>query len=53
MITEADNTYYHKSMQILALVAETEQDSASDTAKPRGTLRISEQVGRPSTSQPS
>ncbi|WP_319496501.1 LysR family transcriptional regulator [uncultured Cohaesibacter sp.] len=40
-ITEAGNTYYHKSMQILALVAETEEDAASDTAKPRGTLRIS------------
>lgn len=40
-LTEAGNTYYHKAMQILALVAETEQAAATDAATPRGTLRIS------------
>ncbi len=40
-MTEAGNTYYQKAMQILALVAETEQAAASDASKPRGTLRIS------------
>lgn len=40
-LTEAGNNYYQKAIQILSLVAETEQSAASDAAEPRGTLRIS------------
>jgi DNA-binding transcriptional LysR family regulator len=40
-LTEAGNNYYQKAIQILTLVAETEQSAASDAAEPRGTLRIS------------
>lgn len=39
-LTEAGQNYYQKAVQILALVAETEQAAASDAAEPRGTLRI-------------
>lgn len=40
-ITEAGYSYYNKSIQILALVSETELAAANDAAAPRGTLRIS------------
>lgn len=40
-LTEAGGNYYQKAVQILALVAESEQEAASDVATPRGTLRIS------------
>lgn len=39
-LTEAGSSYYQKAVQILALVAETEQAAANDAAEPRGTLRI-------------
>ena len=39
-LTEAGQNYYQKAVQILALVAETEQTAASDAAEPRGTLRL-------------
>ena len=39
-LTEAGLAYYQKAIQILALVAETEQTAANDVAEPRGTLRI-------------
>ncbi len=40
-LTEAGNNYYQKAIQILSLVAETEESAANDVAEPRGTLRIS------------
>ncbi len=43
-LTEAVNNYYQKAIQILTLVAETEQSAANDVAEPRGTLRISSSV---------
>lgn len=39
-LTEAGRAYYDKAVQILALVAETEQAAASEAAEPHGTLRI-------------
>jgi DNA-binding transcriptional LysR family regulator len=43
-LTEAGDAYYQKAIQILALVAETQQSAANDVAEPRGTLRISSSV---------
>ncbi|MFD2174830.1 LysR family transcriptional regulator [Rhodobacter lacus] len=40
-VTEAGTAYYNQAINILALVAEAEQTATSDTAKPRGTLRLS------------
>lgn len=39
-LTEAGLSYYQKAVQILALVAETEQAAAKDLTEARGTLRI-------------
>lgn len=39
-LTEAGLSYYQKAIQILALVAETEQAAAKDLTEARGTLRI-------------
>lgn len=39
-LTEVGQDYYEKSVQILALVAESEQAAASNVAEPRGTLRL-------------
>lgn len=40
-LSEVGQDYYEKVVQILALVAETEEAAASNTVEPRGTLRIS------------
>lgn len=43
-LTEAGHAYYQKAVQILALVAETEQSATYDATQPRGTLRITSSV---------
>lgn len=40
-LTESGSNYYQKAIQILSLVAETEQSAANDAAEPRGLLRVS------------